>query len=222
MRSSGDAGRTRRGGAIGRWLVCALAVAAVIATACRSSPGGSKTPTPAGRTPVATSTAAPTPVVNGDVVTFPNKGYSVKTPQGWTLLPNASYDIANAQFPGDSFFAGRDVINGIQPNISITCLKPRAEQATTEAFRDGWQAFVENLTGQKLTAQPRSVGGAPAYELDYTQSQESGGPTTADRTDAVLVAGTCRWMFTLLSPPGKRADYLPALNAILDSFRSPL
>jgi len=201
--------------------VGALAVAAVIATACRSSSGGSKTPTPAARTPVATSTAAPTPVVNGDVVTFPNKGYSVKTPQGWTLLPNASYDISNAQFPGDAFFAGRDVINGIQPNISITCLKARADQTTTEAFRDGWQAFVQNLTGQKLTAQPRSVGGSTGYEFDYAQSQEAGGPTTADRTDVVLAAGTCRWMFTLLAPPGKRADYSPALDTILGSFRSP-
>ena len=198
-----------------------VAMIGMVWTGCSSSNGGPAAATPTSDVaPQATPSPRPRPVLNGGVYTFASKGYSVRQPDGWTLLPDATYDVAGARYPTDTFFFGNTVIDGIQPSISISCLKPRAEQDTTAQFRDSWQTFVQQLSGKPVSPSIVTVGQEKAFSFEYVQSQENGAPTTADRTDVIFATTQCRWLITLLAPVGHQTDYQAALATVLSSFNS--
>ncbi len=202
-----------------------LSLALLIAS-CGGSDGAQKTAGPPSGSPVASATQggltpgpSTAPIINGKTYTFAQKGYSVVAPDGWTAQPNGSFDVAGARFPMDIFFTP-DIINGIQPSVSVSCLKPRQDEATTAQFRDGWRAFLTQLIRTDVIPREVSVDGNAAYTFDYAQGQEIGTATIADKTDVVFVAGQCRWLITLLAPAGQRAKYRPVLDGVLKSFRT--
>jgi hypothetical protein len=184
--------------------------------ACGGSTDRSATTTSAA-TPAPQPTTTPSFTVNDGVYTFTGKGYSVRAPDGWQAHPDVSFDVSGARFPSDAFFAP-DLIGGIQPSISISCLKPLADQTTTEEFRDGWSAFLKQLLQVDVTPSATTAGSNPAFIFAYVQNQANGEVTNADRTDIVFLSGQCRWMITLLAPAGQRDKYLPVLDGVRTSF----
>ncbi len=202
------------------WIACLAIVVIGCASACGGSAANGTTPSPeTPDVPVATPsaviiTATSTPAAYA----FPEKGYSVTAPAGWFSQPAALYDVAGASFPTDLFVAPAQS-GGIEPSVAISCLKPREDQATTEQYRDGWQNFIKLISGVDVEPSATTVNGSAAFLFKYSQAQANGEPLAADRTDVVFVAGSCRWMITLLVPTGEDASYSPALQLVMDSFR---
>lgn len=142
----------------------------------------------------------------------------MEAPDAWIVHPNASFDVAEAQYPMDAFF-GPGTVNGIQPNITIACLKSQTDQATTEQFRDGWRAFLQALVRVDVTPTLTSVSGSAAFAFDYRQDLGAGGSTIGEKTDVVFVHGQCRWLITLLVPSGLRGQYSGVFSSLLKSFK---
>jgi hypothetical protein len=202
---------------MGRWLIAITVFAAAASlVACSSNSKTSGTPTAAGTgTAQATTspgastrpTPFPTPAVQGSTYTFAVKGYAIDAPAGWTAQPNHLFDPAGSRFPADVFFApDSETVNGIQPNISVACLKPQTSQGTTDAFRDYWEQYLGQIVHSQVPPQATTVGGQPAYRFDYTQPlPEQTGANEAKavhKVDVLLVQGGCRWMVTLTAPSG--------------------
>ncbi|MDE3096922.1 MAG: hypothetical protein KGK07_13120, partial [Chloroflexota bacterium] len=167
-------------------------------------------------------TPYPTPQVNGRTYTFGQKGYSIDVPAGWLVKPDEVFDTANARFPTDAFFSPATV-GGIQPNISVVCLKPRPDQATTAAFRDGWGQYLSQIVHQPVTPSALTVAGKPAYEFAYTQPlPEQTAPGQANavaKIDVLLVEGGCRWMVTLAAPVDQAAQFRTFFDQALASLK---
>ncbi len=210
----------------------ALAAAALV-VACggsKSAPGASATATATGQAspqaqasaPMGRATPYPTPQVNGRTYTFAQKGYAIDVPAGWLVHQNEVFDTANARFPTDAFFSPA-TSGGIQPSISIVCLKPRTDQATTDAFRDAWKQYVSLVSKQDVAPLAVTVDGKPAYEFNYTQplpEQTAPGQAKAvAKSDVVLVAGGCRWMVTLTAPVDANAPFRAAFDQALASLK---
>ena len=207
----------------------ALATVALAVACSGSKSGPGATATPSAGTPQTTATAAvrrptpyPTPQVNGRTYTFGQKGYSIDAPAGWLAKPDEVFDTANARFPTDAFFSPATV-GGIQPNISVVCLKPRPDQATTAAFRDGWEQYVSQIVQHPVTSRAVTVDGKPAYEFAYRQplpEQTAPGQAQAvEKIDVVLVEGGCRWMVTLAAPVDQAAQFRTFFDQALASLK---
>lgn len=217
-------------------VVVGAAFAAALLAACGGSSKPSSTSTRAASTNTAgaaTATAStvagtprpgvfPTPAVADGVYTFADKGYAIRPPDGWQARPNLVFDQAGSRFPADAFFAPGPA-GGAQANIVSQCMKPRAEQATTDAFRDAWKQYIQQVAKVDATAEPATVAGKPAWRFAYTQplpeNTAPGDPKAVGKVDVLLVNGDCRWMFTLTSPPGDEATNGPLFDAALASVR---
>jgi hypothetical protein len=178
---------------------------------CSGSSGGTPTTTP-GSEGVAVSptvrpgpTPFPTPELTGGVYTFPLKGYSIRPPGGWQARPNAVFDPVGNTFASDAFFSP-DTIDGVQPNITVQCMKPRSDQASTQAFRDGWRQYVHQIVNEDVTPTEETLAGRQAYRFSYTQPLPENANTNeakaVQKLDVLLVEGSCRWMFSLTAPTG--------------------
>lgn len=211
-------------------LAALLAAAALAVAGCGGDSGGSGGSPASGATaetalpspvPVQT-TPFPTPVVAGQAYRFTAKGYAVQAPDGWNASPNHFFDALNARFPTDAFFFP-ETTNGVQTNITVACLKPRDDQATTDQFRDGWSAFLGQLTGASPTARATTLGGQPAFAFDYSQklTEQTGSQTATnvDKTDVVAVQGGCRWLVTYLAPQGSADQYRAVFDGFMASFQ---
>jgi hypothetical protein len=146
-------------------------------------------------------------MVDGSTYTFGAKGYAIDAPGGWTAQPNHLFDPAGNRFPTDVFFApDNQIVQGIQPNIGVACLKPQPAQATTAAFRDYWVQYLGQVIQSQVAPTAITVAGKPAYRFDYTQPlPEQTGANEAKavhKVDVLLVEGGCRWMVTLTAPSG--------------------
>ncbi len=197
-----------------------IALAAFAAAASLAGCGGSKntngTPTVAvtgtakasgSVTPSAGATPFATPAVQGATYTFAAKGYAIDPPSGWTAQPNHLFDPSGNRFPTDVFFApDSQIVQGIQPNIDVACLKPLPAQGTTDAFRDYWVQYLAQVIRSQITPTAVAIDGKPAYRFDYTQPlPEQTGANEAKsvhKVDVLLVEGGCRWMLTLTAPTG--------------------
>ncbi len=208
-------------------LLAVLAAVSLAAAACGGSSGGSPTIASTTETPLPSpvpvqTTPFPSPAVAGQRYSFTAKGYAVDAPAGWNPRPNQFLDALNARFPTDAFFFPQ-ATNGVQPNIAVTCLKPRDDQATTEQFRDGWAAFLAQLTGSQPAPKAMTLAGQPAYAFDYTQklTDQSGSQSASnvDKTDVVLVQAGCRWQVSYTTPQGAAARYRPVFDQFLASFK---
>ncbi len=209
-------------------LLAVLVAVSLAAAACGGSSGAPSDATTSAETPALPSpvpvqmTPFPTPEVAGQTYRFPAKGYAVNAPDGWNARPNHFFDALNGRFPTDAFFFPQ-ATNGVQPNITVECLKPRDDQATTDQFRDGWGAFIAQLTGSQPTPRAMTLAGQPAYAFDYTQklTDQTGSQaaTSVDKTDVVAVQGGCRWQVSYTTPQGSANQYRPVFDRFLASFK---
>jgi hypothetical protein len=215
-----------RPGARGRWTVLAgLLLTLALITACGNGDdreNGEERPDP---TPTVDAAAVPTPVtpeVDGRTYTFRAKGYAVDVPEGWRFEPNYILDRAGAQFAQDVMFH-EDVIDSVQPNVIIECLRPREDELSSEDLRDRRLAVAE-LAGDGEVAQGEvEVGGEQAYVIRFEQSlrdrDDDDVIARIDRTEVLLVHGECRWMIAFVTPGGHRDAYEAAFDEVLASFR---
>lgn len=215
----------RRSAGRARGVVAALALAAAVAvaaSACNSSGGSLATPTVASSATAAaspaaaTSTATPSFQVTGSTYRFAAKGYAVDVPQGWTMKPDYFDDVAGGTFPTDVLFPN-DATGAVTTSVSIECLKPNAAQATTAAFRDAQAAFLAQIGKSVSAPRPVRIGNQAGYAIDYVQDV-SAGTIQVEKTDAVVLAGGCRWVISLSAPAGQRASRAAAFDAILRSM----
>ena len=208
----------------GRGVAGTVAVAVVCLAAAAACGGGSKsTPTNAPLpSPVSDRTPYPTPQVSGSTYTFGEKGYSIDSPAGWEAQPDVVFDQVNNRFPADAFFAA-ETVEGIQPSITVSCRKPKPDQATTDAYGDAWRAYLALIVHSDVVPRPVMAAGAPAWAFDYVEPlPEQTAPGEAHeigKTDVVFVDGGCNWLVTEAFPSDKRADYAPTFEAALASFK---
>jgi hypothetical protein len=71
-----------------------------------------------------------TPVITDSQFEFPDKGYSVRFPEGWTPVANF---LPGPDFSVDAFFAPEEV-NGLQPNIAVNCERLQEGMGLDEYF----------------------------------------------------------------------------------------
>ncbi len=207
-------------------IVCVGAVLASCGGGSGDATGTPPTASTAGPTPA--SSAAPgkpgyaTPMVANSTYAFGEKGYSIDVPAGWKMQPNEIFDQTNARFPTDAIFAP-ETVGGIQPSISVTCMKPQPDQTTTDAFRDGWKTFLGLMLSREVVPQSATVEGQAAWAFEYVQPlPEQTKPDEAHeiaKRDVTLVEGDCRWLITLVYPGDKREQYVPTLEQAMASVK---
>ena len=202
----------------GPWLVIMVLAVGAPLVSC-SSGSGAPTPLPVdSSTPAAGApTVIPAPDVEGSTYRFAAKGYAIDPPNGWTLQANTVFDRVNGQFPSDAFFAP-EVVDKVQPSLSITCQKARPDQATSEQFRDARQSLIKQIANADVVPRQVTVDGVSAFAFDYTQQIVTQG-STVDATDVVFVANGCRWLVSLAAPGGQRAKYAPLFDQALGTMK---
>jgi hypothetical protein len=204
-----------------RMLVASLTlvmVAALLGTACGGGGGGSKaTPSesPSGA-PTAGPTAvlptpATTPVISGDLFQYPERGYSVRIPQGWTAEAN----YLASPYEAIDLFKGP--LGAVQPNISVTCYPLPPGTTPEKFFQDYTDVIKAGSGGAQVQTQPLQVSGVDARRADYTVHAD---PTTVvDKVEVFFMNSRCGWAIALVSPGGQLATYQPVLDQFLASFQ---
>ncbi|MGB6895333.1 MAG: hypothetical protein WBF37_05245 [Dehalococcoidia bacterium] len=194
------------------WLASILGLC-LLTVACQGEDGepangGAVTPLP---TSLALPTAAGTPIITDSQFDFPDKGYSVRIPDGWSPRPNL---VGTAALTVDGFFSPSEEA-GIQPNISVVC-EAILEGTTLEAYFESKRDLVKRVTGAEPEVIRTEVSGQQAFAMEYTPTKRE---PLADRRDVVFVNERCGWTISLVVPQGQRSTYEATLNEFIASFR---
>lgn len=172
-------------------------------------------------TSVPPATDFPTPTVEDGTYRFDDKGYAVEEPEGWTASPNYVFEPAGSRFPSDAFLFP-EVDQEIQPSIVVTCLRPRDDQPTLEAFSEAWRGLLTNLEVENLSVDDISVASSPAQEISYTQAlrRQTGEDvfSRVEKTDVIFMSDGCRWLITMTTSEGTHANHRDALESLVESF----
>jgi hypothetical protein len=137
-------------------------------------------------------------------------GYSVQLPEGWTPEPNF---LPSSGHVVDAFFAP-GLVQGVQPNISVTC----EELPEGAALRD---YFNEKMDVEKRVAQvepeisSREVSGREA--LVFRFARENTKPPL-EKTEVIFITGSCGWSISLTVPYSEAASYHDLFDKFLASF----
>ena len=204
-------------------LAALMAGATVLLAACGGDNEAPPSPSPAATTaPAATPegtplsrlpglpTPATTPVISGSLFEYPERGYSVRFPEGWTPEPNL---LAQPEIATDVFFGPQE--GEVRPNISVTC-QPLPEGTTTEKYFEDKMALVDGQAGSKVEAQPAEVSGVEARRAVYSLSAQ--GSPTIEKVEVFFLNDRCGWSIALVTPLDRRAAFEAVLDQFLASF----
>jgi hypothetical protein len=200
-----------------RYFVAAiLAIFALGLAACGGGGGEGEVaePTAAGTVEQPTAapipTAASTPTITGNLFEYPERGYSVEFPDGWTPQPNF---LPAADFSVDAFFAP-DEVNGIQPNISVTCEAPPEGMSLQDYFNKKVDV-IRQVVKVEPDVRSRQVSGQEAMISDYSREKDE---PKLEKMEAVFITDKCAWSIAMTVPSGGGTTYQDMFNAFLDSF----
>jgi hypothetical protein len=206
-----------------RALATAFLLTGVLAlsAACGDDGGGAKgTPTVAGpaTSPAGTNgdvTPFPTPLVSGNQITSPNKGYSATMPANWKFRPNL---IQTADASADVLF--EPLIPGaqMQANISLNCVVIKA------ASEDSRVQFQKTLTARQglnkdIVVSARKISGIDATVLSYRNESQQDKTLVLDKQDILFTSPKCDWILTTTTLVGERDKYTATFEAFINSFK---
>lgn len=195
-------------------LAATLALLFLSLTACGGGAGDEEVAEPGTTTqPTSPAAAAPTktPTITDNLFEFPDKGYSVRFPEGWTPVPNF---LPGPGFSIDAFFAPEEIA-GIQPNIAVGCEEVQ-EDATLREYFDNKVDVVRQVTQVEPEVSSREVSGQEA--LMYRFAREEMEPPL-EKTEVIFITERCGWNIALTVPYGDRANYYGLFDEFLESFR---
>lgn len=199
-----------------RYLLPAVgALLLLILSGCQGSTSEDNEATPgttAQQTPPSRVELDATPVITGNLFESPEKGYSVRFPEGW--LPVADF-LPGPDFTVDAFFAQEEEVEGVQPNIAVTC--EAAEQGTDlQEYFDRKVDIVRQVTEVEPEVSSRQVSGEEALVYRFSRKNED---VNLEKTEVFFVTERCVWSIALTAPYGDRAIYSGLLDDFLESFR---
>ena len=206
----------------GRWrmrVLVSFGAAAFIVSACG---GGSSKSTPTRLAPTAVTgsggnvTPFPTPLLNGNQLSSPTKGYSATLPDGWKVRANL---VQTADASVDAFFEPLKEGAKVQANIAVNCVvikasdpAQRVEALKTNTVRQGLNKDIQESQ--------RKISGIDAAVLTYRfVSQQDSQSPELDKSDLFFSNGKCDWTITTTTLAGERAKYQATFDAFLDSFK---
>jgi hypothetical protein len=185
-----------------------VTLAALTAAACGGNGGADATPTAAGTAP----TPLPEPTIQGNQYTFPDRGYSVTIPDGWT--PDAN-SVVSGPLKVDSFFSGEEV-DGVQTNIAVSC-EDNPENVSLSQYIDVKLETLRQLDARDLERLGSlEVGGAPAEMVRYRFVRDE---LTISKVDVMFLGGKCAWTVSLTAAPSAIEKGRATLNEFLSSFQ---
>jgi hypothetical protein len=186
-----------------------LVISMLLLSGCGGGGGGTPqaSPTTSGLLP----TPATTPVISGDLFEYPERGYSVQIPQGWTAEPNF---VASPSVQIDVFFGPLE--GSVQPNISVAC-QPLPQGTTAEKYFQDKMDLIRALAGTEVEAQPVQVSGVDARRATYTSPGQA--QAGLDKVEVYFINAHCGWSIALVVPQGQAATYDPVLDAFIGSFK---
>lgn len=203
-----------------RSFVCAAAGLALVMSACGGDDAG---PDPGDVTPEVSATPGtrsvtpfPQPMVAGNRIESPAKGYAANLPEGWNVRPN---HIQTFDASVDAFFEPLKPGAGFQPNIAVTCLVVRPDSA------EEWQTSIKTNTARQglnenIQESTRQVAGMQATVLSYINvSQAATAALRLDKQDFLFRGPICDYTITTTALEGQRAEYQPQFDAFVDSFQ---
>jgi len=195
------------------WLVLLVPALALAALACQGENGDEDSieTTPASQaTPLTLPTPAGTPIISDSQFEFPDRGYSVRIPDGWSSDANF---FGTPSSSIDAFFAPSEEAE-VKPNITVTC-EAIEEGTALDAYFEPKRELVKELTGAEPEVRETQVDGREAFIAEYSPIE---GPPKVDRTDIVFVNEGRGWTVSLVTPEGQRALYQPILDEFIASF----
>jgi len=190
-------------------LLALLAFLSVALAACGG--GGEEAGPTAGPTTAAQGTPMSTPIISDGQFEFPDKGYSVRFPDGWTPVANF---LPGPDFSVDAFFAPEEV-NGLQPNMAVNCEQLQQGTDLNEYF-NAKVNVVKQVTKVEPEVGSRQVDGQDAKFYRFTR-QDTDPPI--EKTEVFLVTEKCGWDISLTAPLENPASYRTLFDEFLDSFR---
>jgi hypothetical protein len=174
--------------------------------------GEEAAPTPAGQpSPAAAETPAAEPTITGNLLEFQDRGYSVEFPEGWTPRPNF---LPGPSLTIDAFF-GPEEIQGIQPNIAISCEK-LPEDTTLQEYFDSKVDIVRQVAEVEPEVGSSEVNGQEGLWSRF--EREEADPPLA-KTEIVFLTERCGWSIAMTVPLGGATDYQEIFDEFVDSFR---
>jgi hypothetical protein len=209
------------------WVVFFAAVAGLAAAACSGgnnadNNGAGETPTAAASivpaTPFVTaativpSTPFPAPIITGNHLESPKKGYAVDFPDGWTVDWNI---VTFGSATSDAFFSPNEIA-GVQPSISVR-REEIGNEFTFETYVDAKIQTAQGMGGQSLVTEKGStVAGQQTLVITYGLMRDS---IRLEKRDVVFVSDGFGWMITLTVPAGQLATFEPLFDELLSSFQ---
>ena len=202
--------------------VLILVAIAMAWTACgsekASGPQDEATVTQPQSTRFGRATEPGSPLISGNLLTYPEKGYEVTIPDGWTAKPDYYAPFSEVTLWSDVFFAA-SLDQPPQPSIVVTCTLVD-EGTELQAFFDSEMAALDaqlarNGNPERRTSQTQAAD-RPAYRAEYDRKFP---PPPFDKVEVYFVNKGCGWSIHLTAPEGKRAEYEPILEGFIESFR---
>jgi hypothetical protein len=143
----------------------------------------------------------------------PAVGYGVHIPEGWSASPNF---LPGPGFSVDAFFAP-DLVEGVQPNISVTCDQiPEGTTLTLEEYSDAKLQAARSVEQVEPDVSSGEVGGQEAVVARYRREKLE---PAVEKTEFFFVTEKCGWIITLTVPLGRGSDYQNLFDEFLGSFR---
>jgi len=172
-------------------------------------------------TPGAPETTAPTGeatpgegfTITDNLFESEEKGYNVRIPEGWSPRPNF---FPGPGFSVDAFFAP-DLVEGVQPNISIACDQiPEGTTLTLKEYSDAKLQAARGVAQVEPDVSSGEVGGQEAVVARYKREKLE---PAVEKTEFLFVTAKCGWDITLTVPLGRGSDYQNLFEEFLNSFR---
>jgi hypothetical protein len=136
--------------------------------------------------------------------------YSVQVPEGWT--PEANFLPSSGQLV-DAFFAP-DVIQGVQPNISVTYEDLPEGTALNDYFNQKMDV-EKRATQLEPEVSSRQVSGQDALVSLFAREATD---SPLEKTEVVFITGNRGWTISLTVPYSEAASYHDLFDEFLASF----
>jgi hypothetical protein len=172
-----------------------------------TEPGATEQPTVAALPTIVLGT----PTITGNLFEFEDKGYSVRFPEGWTPEPNF---LPGPQLAVDAFFAP-DEVQGMQPNIAVTC-ETLPEGMDLKEYFDRMVDVVRQIALVEPEVSSREVSGQEALVSSFTREDTK---PPLKKIEVFFVTERCGWSVALTSPLGGENGYEALFDEFLDSFK---
>jgi hypothetical protein len=140
-------------------------------------------------------------------------GYSVQIPEGWNAHPNF---LPGPGFSIDAFFAP-DVVEGVQPSISVTC--DQVAEGTALTLKEYSDAKLQVARGVAQVEPDVSSGEVSGQEAVVARYKREKLESPLEKTEVMFVSEKCGWDITLTVPLGRGSDYQGLFEEFLNSFR---